>query len=642
MNKGLSKIFFIVPCLLLFGASHAQLIVSNTGNYASKPYLVQNVLVGTGISVSNVTYNGAPNAIGFFKNGNTTNIGIDSGVIMTSGDIINAIGPNNQGWTTTANGITATDNDLFLVSNNGMPVYDKCILEFDFIPTSDTVKFRYAFGSEEYPEYVGSIFNDVFGFFISGPGISGPYSNNSKNIAVLPNGVTPVSINNVNNGSTDCSFGGPTGPCQNCAYYVNNCNGATIQYDGFTTVLTAKQKVTCGQTYHIKLAIADIGDQAFDSGVFLEGGSFKSTGVQVTSVSSGANILGNDSTLYEGCGSLVLTFKRDPNNVSTQDTAFIALSGTATNGTDYPALPNMVIFPVGISTVTIPVTAIMDNISEPTETIIFTITTKGCTQQVPLTITIYINNVDPVTVAVNSPGVCVNDSVTLTSTVNGGLPGYQYQWSNGAGTNSSATVIALNSATYTLTVKDTCGNTTTVNVPLNIQAPNASFNISYPTANSGEFHNTSTGGVTYLWDFGDGGPTSTVFNPTHTFPEATDTIQTYLVMLVVTSSMGCTDTAWEVVQIMPDFYFYTPNSFTPNGDGLNDVYTAVGRGVKSYQMMIFDRWGQMIYKTDNMAKGWTGALDGKLVQEDVYIAVFDAENFEGRKFHKVTHVSLIK
>ena len=137
------------------------------------------------------------------------------------------------------------------------------------------MNFRYLFGSEEYPEWSPSTFNDAFGFFLWGPGITGPYVlagyPNGANIATIPGG-TPVTINNV------C-------PTVNPTFYVNNMAGAaydsTIQYDGTTVLLTAAASVQCNQTYHIKLAISNVSDQAYDSGVFLEANSFSSNVVDV-------------------------------------------------------------------------------------------------------------------------------------------------------------------------------------------------------------------------------------------------------------------------------------------------------------------------------------------------------------------------
>ena len=173
---------------------------------------------------------------------------------MTNGSASGAVGPNSTGSQTTPPQFEQfNDVDMFQIT--GRPINHICILEFDFVPQGPEIKFEYVFASEEYPEFVDSDFNDVFGFFLSGPGILGDYSNSAKNIAVIPNTTTPISINNVNSGL-------------NSAYYVSNTGGSTIQYDGFTTVLTAKSEVQCGLTYHIKLAIADVQDNIFDSAVF--------------------------------------------------------------------------------------------------------------------------------------------------------------------------------------------------------------------------------------------------------------------------------------------------------------------------------------------------------------------------------------
>src|SRR5205823_743581 len=124
-----------------------------------------------------------------------------------------------------------------------LSTYDACILEFDFKPAGDTVKFNYVFGSEEYTSFTCSSFNDVFGFFISGPGFAVP-----TNIALVPGTTIPVCINSVNCGATGfyststCAALGPGSPF--CTYYVNNSAGTTITYDGITTTLTAIAGVT--------------------------------------------------------------------------------------------------------------------------------------------------------------------------------------------------------------------------------------------------------------------------------------------------------------------------------------------------------------------------------------------------------------
>ena len=134
----------------------------------------------------------------------------------------------------------------------------------------------YVFGSEEYNEYVGSAFNDIFGFFVNGPKPDGG-SYVFENIALVPGTEVPIAINNVNLGWA-MAGSPPPGPGVNGEYFVDNTSGLTIQYDGFTTVLEAKVAVIPGETYHFKLAIADAGDGIYDSGVLLESGSFKSQG----------------------------------------------------------------------------------------------------------------------------------------------------------------------------------------------------------------------------------------------------------------------------------------------------------------------------------------------------------------------------
>jgi hypothetical protein len=215
------------------------------------------ILIGSGLDYENVVFTGADSSRGSFWGG-PGNIGLGNGIILTSGNVYLAPGPNQPVKASAVN-MTPGDPDLEMLSQGGLS-YDACVLEFDFVPFYEYVWFQFVFTSEEYPEFVGSAFNDVFGFFISGPGITGPYSNNSKNIALIPGTEIPVSINNVN-------------PDINSEYYVVN-DSDFIQYDGFTTVLTAESEVEPMETYHIKLAIGDISDFIYDTGVLLQASSF--------------------------------------------------------------------------------------------------------------------------------------------------------------------------------------------------------------------------------------------------------------------------------------------------------------------------------------------------------------------------------
>jgi gliding motility-associated-like protein len=272
--------FFVLLMVLSNYVINAQLVVDNTSQTPLQ--LAQNVLLGQGINISNIKFNGSSvnanamnDQIGQFSNGSTTNIGINKGLILSTGNAIIAKGPNDRSLATlpTSNALEG-DLDLSILTNNQI-IKNVAILEFDFIPVGNKLNFNFVFASDEYPEFVNDFYNDNFGFFISGPGISGPFTGSAQNIALIPNTTLPVSINNLNNGTAN------NGPCEYCAYYVNNEGGGSIQYDGFTTLLVANADVQCGQTYHIKLAIANVGDNLYDSAVFIEGASFSSPGINL-------------------------------------------------------------------------------------------------------------------------------------------------------------------------------------------------------------------------------------------------------------------------------------------------------------------------------------------------------------------------
>jgi hypothetical protein len=223
--------------------------------------LANTLVGGAGVSISNAQFKGALRAAGLFSGG-TTNVGIESGVILSSGNIAKVVGPNTSDSISQSNGCPG-DSDL----NTLIPGYqtqDATVLEFDFVPQSGSISFQYVFASDEYNEFVNTPFNDVFGFFLNG-----------TNVALIPGTTTAVAINNVNNGN-------PLGNNpHNAQYYRNNDlndGGGSIntEMDGMTVVLSVNAPVNAGVQNHIKLAIADAGDTIYDSNVFLKAGSFAS------------------------------------------------------------------------------------------------------------------------------------------------------------------------------------------------------------------------------------------------------------------------------------------------------------------------------------------------------------------------------
>jgi hypothetical protein len=335
-----NSLFMVLVALAMRTTTWSQLITNST---LSPQGLVQNVLLGSGVTVSNVMYNGSPGAIGQFT-ANNTNLGITQGIVMTTGTVQASTsgpqGPNNQsnaGMDNNAPGSNLLTNQVL----GGTQTFNAAILEFDFIPYADTVRFKYVFGSDEYPEFAppnSSGYNDVFGFFISGPGIVG-----MQNIARLPNGGGIVSINNVNT-ITNQQFFTFNGDGNSPPY---NSSPQYIQYDGFTKVLEAVSKVQCGQTYHLIIAIADAGDGQWDSGMFLEANSLSTkTPIEIDYTLS-QQVYSNPDWLAEGCVSSTVTLTRQ-NNLSSALTIPVQVSGTATNGQDYSGIPLSISFPISI------------------------------------------------------------------------------------------------------------------------------------------------------------------------------------------------------------------------------------------------------------------------------------------------------
>lgn len=265
----------------LFQALSAQIRIDTS---LSAEKLVKNVLLGEGVVVGNVIYTGPGHALARFRDSSQI-LSIHEGIVLSSGSAFMAPGPNKHagmGWVNQHKGFRKLDS---LADGD---THDAAVLAFDFVTSAEVLTFNFIFASEEYPEYVDSKYNDVFGFFINGPGLD------HVNLATLPRSKVPVTINSINHKTNKKYFvENPTYTFDDQILYdvrlkktVKNKNFRkegglpkyNIQYDGFTTVLEAVCRVVPGEVYHIELAIADVGDYSLDSGVFLEAHSFRSTG----------------------------------------------------------------------------------------------------------------------------------------------------------------------------------------------------------------------------------------------------------------------------------------------------------------------------------------------------------------------------
>jgi len=277
-------LFWLIPFI-----GNAQLQVQQG---TTPEQLVQNNLLGEGIELLNVTFNGqsqAPSNIQFgtFSNGWEA-IGISEGLILSTGDTKIAEGPNelSTAFSEIEENELIIEPDLTELVGQNIDLNDVAILEFDFVASGDTLRFSYVFASEEYNEHTCSPYNDAFGFFISGPGLTGDgsFMNNAINVATVPNSDVPVTINSVNKGES--GIFGSNAICnavdvnwqQNSQYFVDNESNEdinTTEFDGFTRVFQIKVPVECGGTYKIKMAIADAVDGKNDSAVFIKSKSFE-------------------------------------------------------------------------------------------------------------------------------------------------------------------------------------------------------------------------------------------------------------------------------------------------------------------------------------------------------------------------------
>jgi gliding motility-associated-like protein len=438
---------------LFFNHAQAQITVQ-TGQAASS--LVQNVLIGNGVSAFNVTFSGDPDQIGSFNSAGS-NIALPTGIVMSSGNVSTLVpsgnpstdysGPGDPMILATAQSVTTNPNASLITSTQ-----DAAVLEFDFIPMGDTVKFRFVFGSEEYTTWINTQYNDAFGFYLTGPNPAGGNYTNT-NLALVPNTTLPITISTIH-------------PGLNSQYYIGTPIGHSL--NGITVPIEIVFAVECGETYHFKFAIADCNDGILDTGVFLEGGSFSSDAVNV----SVATVTG-DTTVIENCTNAQFIFTRPESQINDTLIVNYDIGGDAIMGTDYNNLVNPVIFLPGEDSVVLNLLPVGDGISESPESVIITAyTITQCGDTLVTTGTLFIIDGPVLPINESNPTVyCANDSVMVTATASMGFPPYTYTWSYLGQTGSTAYVPIMQNGSidYYVTATDQCGNTgtDTVTVTMN-------------------------------------------------------------------------------------------------------------------------------------------------------------------------------
>jgi gliding motility-associated-like protein len=725
------KSISLFTAILFIGTVSAQNIIIDPNPTPAS--LVTNTLIGPGLVTSNITFTGDLQQIGHFI-ANGSNIGLDSGVVMTSGYVANIVPPNMPSTTiggpgdpevlATAQSVTSNPAAANITSTN-----DAAVLEFDFVPNGDIVIFEFVFSSEEYLTYVNTVYNDAFGFYITGPNPAGG-NYNSQNMAIVPGTTEPITISTIH-------------PGLNSQYYIGTPSGHS--FNGFTVPIQIEFNVHCDSTYHFKFAIADCQDGILDTGVFLDGGSFQSVPVDLNLETNIGNSQYGDTVIVEGCGTLAdFVFTRPSCQSGDSLWVDVAISGTATNGVDYALLPDSVLFLPDSTNVSIPFSAFQDGIFEGYEDVVLTVTNILPSGDTIITTGIVwlLDQPNVSALAHDTTIVCYEDSVQIMAEGLNGIPPYSFSWQGYPDTLNTLYVPGNPNGSYDyyVTIVDGCGFTDTDTLTLIVNqtlwidsvasvaasscnpdgevmaypsgetgvptyewsgpganSPNT-FNASTwqgvstgwyyfnvtddvcyqedsvfvdiaiapiasmsPTETTGcnpytaSFINNSQNAVSYDWIFGNGDPT---LNTSSTAGQNAVFTSTTTATLVAIDQYGCTDTAYTLVNVVlcgcmdplainydpaaeqdnetciyPIPEVIIPNVFTPNGDGDNDVFFLETIYTETLELIITNRWGNVVYHdtgSDPAWPGWDGTTkSGGLAAEGVYFCRYIATGVEG-------------
>ena len=434
--------------------------------------LVNEVILGEGVIATNITYNGQPGDLVTLQTGSFAapdiDFPIEEGLVMATGNAQMMIPGGDAGI------IDNLTNDPDLAVLAGQNVNNCAIIEFDFTVESDSVIFDYIFASNEYTGFTCSSFNDVFGFFLSGEGISGPftspYPDGAINIALIPGSETPVGVNTVNSGTPS---GGNPQPCldanpnfvEDSQYFVNNTGGQSgiaSYLNGHTTLLTARGGIVCGETYHIKLGVANASDQGLQSAVFLRKGSFSASGEVFLNVNPslpGVDLTGTgfENVVVAGCFSPLVELVRPEG--APVGSIFVSYGGTAVEGVDYELGENDTLFAFseGVDTLRYNVTTFSNPNAPDTLFLDFFVIYETCDGFDTLTASLPI--VQPYEFSSETENVdvfCPADSVVVTAEAFEGVGPYTYNWIGESFGQQAFVPVPEEAAWYVVEIFDQC------------------------------------------------------------------------------------------------------------------------------------------------------------------------------------------
>jgi|GEM_PF-872755 len=514
--------------LMLVVGSNKGLAQVNITSAVTPAQLVQTI-VGGGVTYSNITSVCQPTQWGRFTV-TSSNLALDSGIILTSGTAATA------GINIGANAVPVGTHLSASIGAGAAGGFDACVLQFDFVPTGDSLSFGYVFASQEFLDFSCSTVNDGFAFFLSGPGIAG-----TPNLALVPGTNIPVCINSVTNpaavnvfGATaSCTAMGPGSPFANL--YVNNAfnptgplgtpaGTCTINYPGFTHPLLAKHAVIPCSTYHIKLAIEDVGDDIYDSGVFIAANSFKTNGVTLQYNSDLGQGIPYIQRTCSHDGSAIVHITR-PHSQPYAQTVLLGYGGSCTRNVDYSPVPDSLVIPIGDSDVSF----IIQLLGPPSTTPIQTITILAinpCNGLPTDSIVIPVHNVFPTyTISPDTTVYCGDTVRMMVSGINDSA--FVYHWvANPAAVIGNPTDTITYSVPYVNTTYTLYADYSVCHDTIHFNA-----NMQYPQFTINPDTTLYCGNTVSLKLSGDGGHDggynyNWVANPPASITSATDTVTT--------------------------------------------------------------------------------------------------------------------
>ncbi len=629
------KIIFRVSILFFLffpGEVFAQLsIVDNI----SANTLVKNVLSGdAGIEIRNISYKGYDRSLALFENGNSTGLGIDKGIVLSSGLAVGARGPNSIGTYTSGAGGPGSQ---LLNKYAGTSTIDAAELQFDFKPQASQVVFNYVFSSEEYIEWVNKGFSDIFGFFVEGPGITG-----EMNVALVPGTGLPVSIDNINH-------------IKNSGYFKTNSIPGSItykflQHDAQTTVLQARLNLIPCEWYTIKLSIADVGDNNWDSWVFIEAQSFKhetSVGKDTFYCDPGFN-----KTLNAGYpGRRVLWSTSDTTQsieVHDYGTYWVEIFTDCGSFRDYITIkPAILPFNLGNDTtycgaipdhkirVPGPVfekyrwsngdTTAITTVNQPGVYSV-TVSRYGCEESD--TIQIGLNPLPDINLGADTV-LCSGASVSVLA----GSSTYSYLWNDGS--TDASRIFNQNGTWFVRAESLGCYNTDTIHIAVREDftfdlGPKQMVKCSRDlTVLDTRLRDT---GFVFKWNNGHNGPYL-----------ITDLGGLYFVDVKDAHCDYWHTDSLLLIQYEGGAQYFMPNAFSPNTDEFNPTFGPVHalHSLKSYKLLIYNRWGELVFKSETPGERWDGTFNGFPADAGVYVYICeirsnclpDNEQFKRGSFH---------